>query len=166
MRRFAPNVSLALPLNFLIYVFGSKKNEIPIYRKTVRMIHMITFLYKICHRSINSGSITASVHLLKHFPREVQADLTLAFYAILHFNEQENIIMNQDALLQALKMSAAAVSSKLRKEVYSIRAYYADGGTPPPRESRIDTSQPKSIIIGVSLAVIVVMVIVVVVVCR
>ena len=74
--------------------------------------------------------------------------------------------MTQDALLQALKMSAAGVSSKLRKQVNSIRAYHADEGTPPPRESRIDTSQPKWIIIGVSLAVIVVMVIGVVVVCR
>lgn len=106
------------------------------------------------------------MHLLKNFPREVQADLILAFYVILHSNEQENLIMTQDALLQVLKMSAASVSSKLRKQVYSIRAYYADGGTTPPREARIDTSQPKWIIIGVSLAVIVIMVIVVVVVCR
>lgn len=106
------------------------------------------------------------MHLLKNFPREVQADLILVFYVILHSNEQENLIMTQDALLQVLKMSAASVSSKLRKQVYSIRAYYADGGTTPPREARIDTSQPKWIIIGVSLAVIVIMVIVVVVVCR
>ena len=74
--------------------------------------------------------------------------------------------MTQDALLQALKMSPAAMSSKLRKEVYNIRAYHADGGTPPQPESRMDTSQPKWIIVGVSLAVIVVMVIVVIVVCR
>lgn len=106
------------------------------------------------------------MHLLKNFPRKVQADLILAFYVILHSNEQENLIMTQDALLQVLKMSAASVSSKLRKQVHSIRAYYADGGTTPPRETWIDTSQPKWIIIGVSLAVIVIMVIVVVVVCR
>ena len=130
------------------------------------MIHIITLLYTICHRSINSGSVTASVHLLKHFPREVQADLITAFYVILHSNEQENFVMNQDALLQALKMSAAAVSSKLGKEVHNIQAYHADGGTPPPREFLIDTSQPTWIIIGISLAMIVVMVIVVVVVCR
>ena len=74
--------------------------------------------------------------------------------------------MTQDALLQALKMSATSVSSKLLKEVYNIRTYHADGGTPPQRESRMDTSQPKWIIIGVSLAVVVVMVIVAVVVCR
>lgn len=73
--------------------------------------------------------------------------------------------MTRDALLQALKLSAAAVSSKLQKEVYHIRAYHADEGTSPPRESQMDTSQPKWIIIGVSLAVIVVMVIIVVVFC-
>ena len=129
-------------------------------------LHTMTFLYAICHRSINSRSVTAIVHLLKNFPREVKADLIVAFYVILHSNEQENFIMTQDALLQALKMPAAAVSSKLQKQVYSIRAYHADGGAPPPRESRIDTSQPKWIIIGVSLVVIVVMVIVVVVFCR
>ena len=130
------------------------------------MMHIITFLYAICYRSINSRSVTAGVHLLKNFPREVQDDLIIAFYVILHSSEQENFIMTQDALLQVLKMSAAAVSSKLRKQIYSIRAYYADGGTPPPRESRIDMSQPKWIIIGISLAVIVIMVIVVVVVYR
>jgi len=126
----------------------------------------MTFHYTICHRSINSGSVTATVHLLKQFPREVQADLVVAFYVILHSKEQEDFITTQDALLQALKMSAAAVSSKLRKEVYNMRAYQADGGSPPPRESRMDTSQPKWIVIGVSLAVIVVMVIVVIVVSR
>ena len=130
------------------------------------MIHIITLLYAICHRSINSRRVTASVHLLKNFPREVKADLIVAFYVILHSNEQENFIMTQDALLQALKMPVAAVSSKLRKQVYSIRAYHTDGGAPPPRESRIDKSKPKWIIIGVSLVVIVVVVIVVVVVCR
>lgn len=106
------------------------------------------------------------MHLLKNFPREAQADLIVAFYVILHSNEHENFIMTQDALLLALKMSTAAFSSKLRKQVDSIRAYYADGGSPPPRESRIDTSQSKWIIIGVSLAVIVFMVILVVVVSR
>lgn len=105
------------------------------------------------------------MHLLKNFPQKHQADLVVAFYAILQSNEQENFIMTRDALLQALKLSAAAVSSKLQKEVYNIRAYHADGGTPPPRESQMDTSQPKWIIIGVSLAVIVVMVIILVVLC-
>ena len=130
------------------------------------MIHIITFLYAICHRSINSRSITASVHLLKNFPREFQADMMVAFYVILHSNDQENFIVSQDALLQALKMSAAGVSSKLRKQVYSIRAYHAEERTPPLRDSRIDTSQPKWIIIAVSLAVIVIMVIVVGIICR
>lgn len=74
--------------------------------------------------------------------------------------------MTQDTLLHALKMSATALSSKLLNEVYNIRAYHPDGGTPPQRESRMDTSQPKWIIIGVSLGVVVVVVIVAVVVCR
>lgn len=74
--------------------------------------------------------------------------------------------MTRDALLQALKQSAATLSARINKDVYNIRAYHEDDGRPPPRESRIDESQPKWIIIGVSLAVIVVMVIVIVVVCR
>lgn len=110
--------------------------------------------------------MSASVYLLKHFPRKHQADLVVAFYVILHANEQDNYIMAQHALLRVLKMSATAVSSRIRKEVYNIRAYNVDEGTAPPRESQMDTSHPKWIIIGVSLAVIVVMVIVVVVLCR
>lgn len=107
--------------------------------------------------------MTAKVHLLKHFPQEHQDDLVVAFYVILHPSEQDKYIMTRDALLWAMKLSAAAVSSRIRKEVYNIRAYHVDEGTPPPRESQVDSLQPKWIIIGVSLAVVVVMVIVVVV---
>ena len=111
-------------------------------------------------------TLTASVHLLKHFPQQHHADLVVAFYVILHSNQQENYIMTRDALLQALKKSAATLSSGIYKEVYNIRAYQEDEASPPPRESRMDTSQSKWIIIGVSLAVIVAMVMVTAVICR
>ncbi|XP_078352256.1 mucin-like protein, partial [Oculina patagonica] len=121
---------------------------------------------KVNKRSISSGSMSASVHLLKHFPRKHHSDLVVAFYVILHLNKQDDYIMTQNALLRVLKQSAAEVSARIHKKVYNIRAYDVEEGTPPPRESQMDTSQPKWIVIGVSLAVIVVMVIVVVVLCR
>ena len=109
--------------------------------------------------------MTARVHFLKHFPQEHQDDLDVAFYVILYPSEQDKYVMTRDALLRAVKLSAAVVSSRIRKEVYDIRAYHVDEGTPPPRESQVDSLQPKWIIIGVSLAVIIVVVIIVVVLC-
>jgi len=92
--------------------------------------------------------------------------LLVAFYVILHTTQGEYYVMNRDALLQALKESSAALSSLIKKEVYNIRAYHEDEGSPPPSESQIDESQTKWIIIGASVAVTVVMVIVIVVLCR
>ena len=74
--------------------------------------------------------------------------------------------MNQDALYQAIKKSVTALSSLMKKEVYNIRAYQEDEVSPPPRESQLDESRTKWIIIGVSVAITVVMVMIIVVVCR
>ena len=123
-------------------------------------------LIKIVHRSISGESLTGNVHILNHFPQERDSDLLVAFYVKLQSSQGDTYIMNQEALLRALKESVAAFSSLIRKQVYNIRAYHEDEQRPPPRESRIDESQTKWIIIGVCAAVSVVMVMVIVVLCR
>ena len=74
--------------------------------------------------------------------------------------------MNQDILLQALKELSGKVSARIKKEIYNIRAYHKDEGSPPPFESWMDQSQTKWIIIGVSIAVTVAMGIIIVLLCR
>ena len=74
--------------------------------------------------------------------------------------------MNQDILLQVLRELSGMVFARIKKEVYNIRAYHEDEGSPPPFESWMDESQTKWIIIGVSVAVTVVIAIIIVLLCR
>lgn len=85
----------------------------------------------------------------------------MAFYVILQNSQGEGYVMNQNALVDALKESVAVLSSSIKKEVYNIQAYLKeDRISPPSRESQIDKLQNKWIIIGVSATIAFVMVMV------
>lgn len=118
-------------------------------------------------RSISAGILDATVHMLKNYPQQEQADVVIAFYVILHFKNQESYLMTQAALLQVLKTSAARLSARINKEVHDIQAFDSDEASPPTRESRMVASHIKWFIIGgVSLAVIVLVMIAIFVACR
>lgn len=131
------------------------------------MLLFSRFFSQIVHRSISGeNDLKGSVHILSQFPQERDRDLLVAFYVVLRTSQGQNYVMNQDILLQALKELSGKVSARIKKEVYNIRAYHEDEGSPPPFESWMDESQTKWIIIAVSIAVTVAMGIIIALLCR
>lgn len=136
--------------------------------------YVIMFVIMMCNnvfiffcRSVSGETLTGSVELLKQFPKEKRSYLVVAFYVILQNSQGEGYVMNQNALVDALKESVAALSSSIKKEVYNIRAYLKeDRISSPSRESQIDKLQNKWIIIGVSATIAFVMVMVMIALCR
>jgi len=59
--------------------------------------------------SVGGESLAGRVQLLSYFPQELDHNLLVAFYVILHTIQGENYVMIRDALLQALKESSAAL---------------------------------------------------------
>jgi len=129
--------------------------------------NLVLVLIQIAPSSVGGQGLAAGrLQILSYFPQELDHNLLVAFYVILHTIQGKNFVMIRDALLQALKESSTALSSLIKKEIFNIRAYNEGTASPPPREFRIDESQTKWIIICASVAVTVTMGIVTVLLCR